>query len=218
MQPTTPVQTTTDPSRITGLVLAAFFVSGACGLIHEVAWTRLLRHIMGNTTFSITTVLCAFMGGLALGSYLGGRFIDRRRDPLRVFAMLEITIGIYCLLLPWLINWAEPVYRFLYQNTHASFYIFSLVRFLFSGMILLVPAIFMGATLPVLSRFLTRSPGLVGRSVGTLYAINTFGAVFGASIYRTRNRSMMKALLETAIAQFRYRYLFPTPAGGMTSA
>ena len=163
-------------------VLGFFFVSGACGLVHEVAWTRLLRLIMGNTTFSITTVLCAFMGGLALGSYLGGRLIDRRHDPLRVFALLEACVGVYCLSLPWLIHGAEPVYRLLYQNTHTSFYVFSLIRFVFSGVILLIPAIFMGATLPVLTRFLARSPGHMGRSVGTLYAVNTFGAVFGAFI------------------------------------
>lgn len=171
-----------DISHISIAVLGAFFVSGACGLIHEVAWTRLLRLIMGNTTFSITTVLCAFMGGLALGSYLGGRFIDRRHDPLRIFAFLEGSIGIYCMLLPWLINGAEPIYRFLYQNTQTSFYVFSLIRFLFSGAILLIPATFMGATLPVLTRFLTRSPSLIGRSVGTLYATNTFGAVLGVSV------------------------------------
>jgi len=170
----------TDPIRIVPMVLTVFFVSGACGLIHEVAWTRLLRHIMGNTTFSITTVLCAFMGGLALGSYLGGRFIDRRKDPMRVFAILEGGIGIYCMLLPWLIHGAEPIYRFIYQNTQASFYAFSLLRFFFSALILLIPATCMGATLPVLSRFLTRSPDRIGKSVGTLYAVNTFGAVFGA--------------------------------------
>ena len=107
MQDTKSVPRALASSRITALVLAAFFMSGACGLIHEVAWTRLLRHIMGNTTFSITTVLCAFMGGLALGSYMGGRFIDGRKDALRIFAVLESTIGIYCLLLPWLINWGR---------------------------------------------------------------------------------------------------------------
>ena len=175
-------QTAIAPSTYSGIVLAVFFVSGACGLIHEVAWTRLLRLIMGNTTFSVTTVLCAFMGGLALGSYLGGRFIDKRNDPLRVFGILEATVGVYCLMLPWIINWAEPAYRFLYQNTQASFYIFSIIRFLFSGIILLVPAVFMGATLPVLSAFLARTPERVGRSVGTLYAVNTFGAVFGAAV------------------------------------
>jgi spermidine synthase len=161
-------------------VLAAFFVSGACGLIHEVVWTRLLRHVMGNTTFAVTTVLCAFMAGLALGSYLAGRIVDRRQDPLRVFAFLEGTIGVYCLLLPWLIGGMQPVYKVLYQHTHTTFYVFSLIRFLFSGLILLVPATFMGATLPVLTKFFTRSPERLGRSVGTLYAVNTFGAVLGA--------------------------------------
>ena len=131
-------------------VLAAFFVSGACGLIHEVVWTRLLRLVMGNTTFSITTVLCAFMAGLALGSYLAGRIIDRREDALRLFATLEGIIGVYCFLLPWLIDGTQPIYRFLYQHTHTSFYVFSLIRFIFSASILLVPATFMGATLPVL--------------------------------------------------------------------
>jgi spermidine synthase len=162
-------------------VLCAFFVSGACGLIHEVAWTRLLRLVMGNTTFSITTVLCAFMGGLALGSYLGGRIIDRRDDPLRVFAFLEGTIALYCFVLPWLIDGTQPIYRLIYQNTHTSFYVFSLIRFVFSGLLLLVPATLMGATLPVLSRFFVRSPERLGWSVGILYAVNTFGAVLGAS-------------------------------------
>lgn len=163
-------------------VLCAFFVSGMCGLIHEIAWTRLLRHIMGNTTFSITTVLCAFMGGLALGSYVGGRIIDRRNDPLRVFAILEGAIAAYCLLLPWFIDSTQPIYRFVYQNTHTTFYVFSLIRFLFCGLLLLVPATLMGATLPVLTRFFVRSVDQVGRSVGVLYGVNTFGAVVGVGM------------------------------------
>jgi len=163
------------------VVLCAFFISGGAGLIHEVAWTRLLRLVMGNTAFSITTVLCAFMGGLALGSFLGGRFIDRRKDPLRVFAFLEGSIAVYCFLLPWLIQGAEPIYRWIYQNTHTSFYLFSLIRFVFAGTVLLVPATFMGATLPVLSRFFVRSLDRVGYPVGVLYSVNTFGAVLGGA-------------------------------------
>jgi spermidine synthase len=105
------------------------FFSGAAGLIHEVVWTRLLRLVMGNTVFSITTVLCAFMGGLAFGSYAGGRIIDRRSDPLRIFAVLEGTIALYCFALPWLISGAESFYRFLYQHPNTSSYAFSLIRF-----------------------------------------------------------------------------------------
>ena len=163
------------------VVLCAFFFSGAAGLIHEVAWTRLLRLVMGNTAFAITTVLCAFMGGLALGSFLGGRFIDRRKDPLRMFALLEGTIAVYCFVLPWFIQGAEPIYRWIYQNTHTSFYLFSLIRFVFAGAVLLIPATFMGATLPILSRFFVRSLDRVGYPVGVLYSINTFGAVLGGA-------------------------------------
>ncbi|MFQ5444791.1 MAG: hypothetical protein ACE5EK_09260, partial [Nitrospinales bacterium] len=75
-----------------------FFLSGITGLIYEVVWTRLLTLVMGNTHYSVATVLTAFMGGLALGSFLGGRTIDRHRNPLIVYAVLEAAIGIYCIL------------------------------------------------------------------------------------------------------------------------
>ena len=65
-----------------------FFVSGATGLIYEVVWTRLLTLIMGNTHYSIATVLTAFMGGLALGSFFGGKIIDRAFNPLAAYAIL----------------------------------------------------------------------------------------------------------------------------------
>ena len=163
-------------------ILFVFFASGAASLIHEVTWTRLLRLVMGSTTYAVSTVLCAFMGGLALGSYVGGRWIDRRDDPLRIFALLEGAIGLYCLCLPLMIGFGEPLYRWLYQNTHASFYLLSLVRFSFCAIWLLLPATLMGATLPVLSRFFVHSPEQIGRRVGMLYALNTFGAVAGVSV------------------------------------
>lgn len=175
-----PMQEWTAPAQGIGTaILCAFFVSGVCGLLHQIVWTRLLRHVMGNDTFAITTVLCAFMGGLALGSYAGGRLIDRRRDALRVFAILEGAIALYCLLLPALIDLTdlthltEPIYVHIYRSTEASFYTFSLL--------LLLPATMMGATLPILTRFLVRSPDRVGCPVETLYGVNMFGAVAGAA-------------------------------------
>ncbi len=161
-------------------VLVFFFISGCSGLIYEIVWTRLLRHVMGNTVSSMTTVLCAFMGGLALGSYLAGRIIDRRGNPLLLYAVLEGMIGLYCLLLPSLVDAAEPLYRFFYQNFGASHSVFSMIRFVFCGVLLLPPATLMGATLPILTKFFTRSLDAVGWSIGRLYAINTFGAVLGA--------------------------------------
>jgi len=157
-----------------------FFVSGATGLIYEVVWTRLLTRVMGNTHYSVATVLTMFMTGLALGSYLGGRWIDKKSNPLALYAILEGAIGIYCLLIPCMIEWASPLFQWVYQAQGESYTQVSLYRFLICGSILLVPTSFMGATLPVLSKHVSRNTAFIGRDVGTLYSLNTFGAVFGA--------------------------------------
>lgn len=167
---------------VVGAVLLLFCCSGATGLIYEIAWTRLLRLVIGNTTIAITTVLCAFMGGLALGSFWGGRLADRRQDWLRLYGWLEGAIGLYCLLLPLIIGGAQPFYRYVYQHFQTSFYVFSFIRFVICGLILLVPASLMGMTLPILSRFVVRSGQRIGWPVGRLYSINTFGAVLGCVV------------------------------------
>ncbi|MFQ5450680.1 MAG: fused MFS/spermidine synthase [Nitrospinaceae bacterium] len=161
-------------------VFLFFFISGATGLIYEVVWTRLLTLVMGNTNYSITTVLTAFMGGLALGSYAGGRLIDRHFNPLAVYALLEGAIGVYCLFIPALIDGAFPLFQAIYLNPDFSYTGKSFFRFLICGAILFIPTSFMGATLPILSKFVSRESGWIGRDVGTLYSINTFGAVLGA--------------------------------------
>ena len=76
-------------------LLAVFTFSGASGLVYEVLWTRRLTHIFGSTTLAVSTVLAAFMGGLAAGSYFLGGWADRHRDrALRTYGLLEIAIGI----------------------------------------------------------------------------------------------------------------------------
>ena len=155
-------------------------MSGATGLVYEVVWTRLLTLIMGNTHYSIATVLTAFMGGLALGSFVGGKIIDRDFNPLAAYAILEAGIGIYCLLIPLFIELAFPLFQWIYLNLGDSYTQTSLVRFLVCGVLLIIPATFMGATLPVLSKFVSRDENFIGKDVGTLYSINTFGAVVGA--------------------------------------
>jgi spermidine synthase len=162
-------------------VFLFFLISGATGLIYEVVWTRLLTLVMGNTHYSIATVLTTFMGGLALGSYVGGRVIDRFFNPLALYAVLEAAIGLYCLAIPSLIDWAFPLFKSIYLSSELSYSSSSFYRFLVCSAILIIPTSFMGATLPVLSKFVSTKPEFVGRDVGTLYAINTFGAVFGAA-------------------------------------
>ena len=164
------------------LVLALFFLSGVCALIYEITWMRMFRLVMGNTVFTSATVLTAFMAGLALGSYLAGRIIDREPRPLRVYAILEGAIGVYALLMPLLFGAAEPAYRWAYGLLAEMPNALGMVRFLISAVLLILPTTLMGATLPLLSRFFAQREESLGRDVGRLYAFNTLGAAVGAAL------------------------------------
>ncbi len=158
-----------------------FFLSGAAALVYEVVWMRMLGLVFGHTVFAITTVLAAFMAGLALGASLFGCVIDRRGRPLRLYGLLEAGIGIYGLVVPTLLALAESVYLALYRSLNLSFFAFGLAQFGLVFLILLVPTTLMGASLPVLARFFVDRVEGLGRRVGDLYALNTFGAVVGSA-------------------------------------
>jgi spermidine synthase len=161
------------------VVLALCVLSGISGLLYEVAWARMLHLLFGDTVLAVSTVLASFMAGLAAGSFWIGRYIDRRRGVLAVYAGLEAGIGLSALLLPVVLQALTPLYVWLHQSLSASFWLFSLVRFLLAFCLLCVPTALMGATLPVLSRYLVQSSASLGWNVGALYALNTGGAVLG---------------------------------------
>lgn len=165
----------------TAVVFFLFFISGALSLIYEVVWLRKLILVFGSTHFAVSTVLTSFMAGLAIGAYALGRLARRRWKPLVVYGIFEIGIGLYALAIPWIFSLLEPVSRWLWRSFSPDFYVFSLLRLVFVGAVLLVPTTLMGGTLPVLSHFVTRRRGRIGLSVGALYGINTFGAVAGTA-------------------------------------
>jgi spermidine synthase len=174
-----PRRTWLGPLLFAAIVLL-FFASGLSSLIYQVVWTRMLVLVFGATSFATSTVLAVFMGGLALGSFLAGRVSDRLKQPLLWYGILEAVIGIWALLTPSLFAAATPIYKLIWQHTHASIIPFSLLRFVCTGTILLLPTTCMGATLPLLARHVTNALSNVGSRVGTLYAVNTLGAVVGA--------------------------------------
>lgn len=163
------------------IVLLCFFASGISGLVYQVVWVRELVLVFGATTFAVSTVLTAFMGGLALGSYYFGRRSEHVAKPLRLYGALEIGIGAYGLLVPLIFAALPPVYHLFWQWLHLSFFALSVVRFVFATLVLIVPTALMGATLPVLASFYARDASRIGLRVGSLYALNTFGAVLGAA-------------------------------------
>ena len=162
------------------IVWLIFIFSGASGLIYQVIWMRQLTLIFGSTVFATSTVLTAFMGGLALGSYYFGKKIDESREsPLRIYALLEAGIGAFCLVWPLILTVLSALYVLIHRNVTSEFYTLSLIRFVLTFGVLLIPSTLMGGTLPVLTRFFVKRLEQLGTNIGILYALNTFGAVVG---------------------------------------
>ena len=159
-------------------LLVLFFFSGVSSLVYQVVWARMLTVVFGTTLLATSTVLSAFMAGLALGSYVLGRYIDRCKHPLRVFAALEVGIGLFALFFPSISANLGNAYGAL-VGLQGNFYLFSLARFGLCFALLLIPTALMGGTLPVMAKFAVRRLGRLGGRVGQLYAINTLGAVVG---------------------------------------
>lgn len=159
---------------------SAFFFSGVAALVFEIVWLRYLGLAMGATTLAIATITAAYMGGLALGSHVGGLFADKIKRPLLAYGILEMAIAAFGLFVPVLCQWIPKVDASLFADlssgTSRAF-----VRFVVSMAILIVPTTAMGMTLPILARFVVRKFGDVGKEVGLLYALNLAGAIVGAA-------------------------------------
>jgi spermidine synthase len=151
------------------LLLVIFALSGAAGLIYEIVWLQLLELVIGSTAVSIAVLLGTFMGGLCLGSLLLPRWISARHHPLRVYAFLEFGTGA-C-------GFLALVGLPLIQNVYTSAIATGMPNFLLRGVAcaicLLPPTLMMGATLPVVARWISSSDW------GYFYGANTVGGVVG---------------------------------------
>ncbi len=161
------------------IVLAVFFASGFSALVYQVVWIEMLDKVFGVTTFAASAVLGAYFGGLALGGYFGGLLVARR-NGLRLYGVIEIALGLTAAVVPSLLAQLTDAYRALYPYMGDRQIILIPVRFLLSGVVLLVPATFIGMALPVLVRTLASRYEEIGQRLPRLYAWNTFGSVLGA--------------------------------------
>jgi spermidine synthase len=164
------------------LITACFLISGAAGLIYQVAWSRYLALFLGHTSYAVVAVLVAFMGGLALGNAWFGARVDRSGNPLALYAWLEIAIGIYAMVFPSYFKFCHGAFLAVARSLQPGATGLLAMKFLFSGLTILPPTILMGATLPVLTRFVTRSLAELRGRVAALYGINSLGAVVGCII------------------------------------
>jgi spermidine synthase len=194
---------------LTWTLPALYVLSGAAALILEVTWSRLLTLQFGHTTGATSTVLAAFMGGLAAGAAIGGRIAERgdekppypnplpkgegldlsrkgpgpstecRKRALRLYAMLEVVVAVSAVILPIVLAAAEPLLAWAYADG-AGGWRFGVVRVVVSLVVLAVPTMAMGATYPLAMRALAENIAGGGQAAGRLYAGNTIGAAAGA--------------------------------------
>jgi len=169
--PSSPANTTPTPHLAPMLIL--FFGSGCAALIYEIVWYQMLQLVIGLTTISLGILLASFMGGMCLGSLALSRLVARARHPLKVYAALELGIGIIGVLVLWLMPYVGDVYT---QIGHGSWNI--VLRAVVAAVCLVPPTLLMGATLPAISRWVEANPQGVSW-LGFFYGGNIAGAVFG---------------------------------------
>ena len=167
------------------LIATLFLVSGATGLLYEVAFSKLLAYIFGATAYAVSTVLAAFMGGLALGAHFGGKNAARVARPLMVYGALEVLVGLVCAASPGAFTRLTSAYVALAHAAPGSLAAVTAARAALTALVVVIPTVAMGATLPLLSRVIARKVSAVpdpesGKRLATLYAINTAGGAFGA--------------------------------------
>ena len=164
------------------LVLAIFLVSGGLALGYQVLWSKYLLDFIGVSAYSYAIVLGAFMGGLGIGSWLFGRWIDHTRSPLRAYAYMELGVGVYGALYLQLSRWAADAYSrwVVFTPEHAGSGTGVWAKVAVAGVLLLPPTILMGGTFPALLRHVTVRFALIGRRASQLYALNAAGAVLGS--------------------------------------
>jgi spermidine synthase len=164
------------------LLVILFFASGACALVYQVMWLRMLALVFGVTVYAASTVLASFMAGLALGSYGAGRIASRLESPLRAFGLIEIGVGVTAFLTPVVLDVVKSVWVAAHPVLPANLVFVTVARFAASFAVLIVPTTLMGATLPIVMQSALGRNRVVSSRIGLLYAINTAGAIAGALV------------------------------------
>ena len=192
----------------TGRVAALLFGSGFCALIYQVGWLREFRLIFGASTAASAAVLAIFIGGLGAGALLLGPRVDRHPRPLLFYANLELIVAVTAALSPLLLGLARAIYLASGGSTRLGMPVATLERLVLSGIVLAVPTIAMGGTLPAAARAVTRAGDVRRQHLAVLYGANTLGAVAGClvatffllEIFGTRTTLWLAAALNVLVA------------------
>ena len=193
-------------------LLLLFIGSGCAALIYEVVWFQLLQLSIGSSAVSLGVLLGVFMGGMCLGSILLPRYLNRDLHPLKVYAAIEVGIGLFGIL----VLYGVPVVGRVYTSVAGTGQVNLVLRAIVAGICLIPPTLLMGATLPAIARWVATTPRGVSW-LGYFYGGNLAGAVVGsllAGFYLLRVYDMatatfaavglnvLVAVLATVVARF----------------
>ena len=189
-------------ARLRLAILAVLLLfSGASALVYQIVWLRLLSLTFGVTVYAASTVLAAFMGGLCIGSLAAGRLADRTTRPLRLFAVVELLIGLCALSAPFVL---AGVHRFYVTiSGTGSPAVDLLVSFVVPFAVLILPTSLMGATMPLVLKSTVAGRDGLGTRAGLLYATNTAGAIagaLGAGLFLIPQAGLQRSILLAATA------------------
>ncbi|HKC56710.1 MAG TPA: fused MFS/spermidine synthase [Vicinamibacterales bacterium] len=164
--------------RISALLLG----SGCCALIYQIAWIREFRLIFGASTAASAAVLAIFIGGLGFGGWLLGSRADKHPRPVLFYAQLESVVAVSAALSPLLLMLVRELYVFAGGTPRLGLVAGTVGRLLLSGLVLAIPTIAMGGTLPAAARGATHYGDVRRQDVAALYALNALGAVAGCLV------------------------------------
>ncbi len=195
-------------------LLVSFGLLGFTALIFQVVFAKKLMLIFGLTAPAVATVLAVYFSGLAIGSLVFGRIIDRlAADKARLlYSAIFAAVGIYGLLTPFLFLLLSKLLYVVNQVHVLSFSGFNFFAFLFSFLFLVIPSIFIGGAFPVVSKMFIREEVTFGRKISKLYFVEIIGSALGAAmagfVFLSALGNNATTILASALNIFLAIYLF----------
>lgn len=188
-------------NRIFVFFLFVFALAGFTSMAYEVAWTRLLTMVIGNSVYAFSAILTVYLSGIALGSFTIARYADGIKKIYLFFCVTEFAIFFFVLVLLYMADWLPFLFIDLFKWVKPSFVNTELITFIVVITVVFIPSLFMGATFPIFNRiFVTRTDN-IGGGIGNVYSANTVGGIFGALIagfYYIPTYGIQKTILFTA--------------------
>ena len=171
--------------KIIRISLWGIFVSGFTAMLYEVTWIRLLSLVLGSSTYSFSLMLAAFISGITLGSFLLSKLTIKDKHAFLTFGLAELGIAFALIL-------SLPFYErlpFLFVKLSGTFIrkpenfiSYQSAQFLVAFLVMLLPAVFLGLTLPLAGKLASGKLKLLGKDTGAVFAFNSAGNIIGAGL------------------------------------